>query len=190
MARYEHPQDPRESELKAARARRHRAEPRAPFPWLWLGMGVVVTILSVLVALTILNRFLAVPPLTVAGLPTPTILFLTAPPNPTATVTPLLPTPSPIPTLTPIPTPDLRTPPPQVTVGYYARVANTADLGVTVRGGPNTTNLPLGVVAEGTTLLVIGGPREGGEFIWWQVQLADETQGWVAGDFLLPAASP
>jgi len=63
---------------------------------------------------------------------------------------------------------------------------------VTVRGGPSTSNAQITVADEGEVLLVIGGPEadEGGGRIWWQVELEDETQGWVAGEFLLPTAAP
>jgi hypothetical protein len=39
-------------------------------------------------------------------------------------------------------------------------------------------------------MLVIGGPEQGGDFLWWQVRLLDGTEGWVAGDFLRPVAAP
>jgi uncharacterized protein YraI len=104
----------------------------------------------------------------------------------------VLPTPSTIPTFTPIATPDTAFAPEEVTVGYYALVANTEGAGVTVRGGPSTSNAQITVADEGEVLLVIGGPEadEGGGRIWWQVELEDETQGWVAGEFLLPTAAP
>jgi hypothetical protein len=38
--------------------------------------------------------------------------------------------------------------------------------------------------------LVIDGPRDANDFIWWQVQLDDGEIGWVAGDFILPASEP
>jgi hypothetical protein len=45
-------------------------------------------------------------------------------------------------------------------------------------------------VSEGAFILVLGGPEEGSGFIWWQGQLEDGTEGWIAGDFLIPAAQP
>jgi hypothetical protein len=80
--------------------------------------------------------------------------------------------------------------PVEITVGYYARVINTEGIGVTVRGGPSTDNVRVLVAPEETLLLVIAGPTENGDFVWWQVRLEDGTEGWVAGQFLEPAAAP
>jgi hypothetical protein len=77
-----------------------------------------------------------------------------------------------------------------MTVGYFAMVTNTENVGVSLRGGPSTDNLRLALVPEGTVMMVIGGPEEGSGFIWWQVRLDDETDGWIAGDFLVPSAAP
>jgi uncharacterized protein YraI len=69
-------------------------------------------------------------------------------------------------------------------------VANTDDIGVSLRGGPSTDNVRLLLIPEGTPILVTGGPEEGNGFIWWQVRVDDNTEGWVAGDFLVPSAAP
>ena len=101
-----------------------------------------------------------------------------------------LPSPSVFPTFTPPATPDLSVAPETITVGYYAQVSNTEDIGVSLRGGPSTDNLRIALIPEGAVLLVIGGPEEGSSFIWWQVRAEDETDGWVAGEFLVPSAAP
>jgi hypothetical protein len=160
-----------------------------PIPWLWLGLGVLVTIVGLAIAAVLLAVFLFRQPLQVS-LPTPTIIRLTAAPGMAATSTPRLPTPTPIPTFTPPATPDLSIAPEVITVGYYAAVANTDNIGVSLRGGPSTDNIRLELVPEGEAILVIGGPEEGSGFIWWQVRLANGTEGWVAGDFLVPSAAP
>jgi hypothetical protein len=95
-----------------------------------------------------------------------------------------------VPTFTPIPTPDNALAPEEITVGFYAVVANTDGTGVRVRGGPSVSNISLLVVPEETFVLVTDGPTENDGFLWWQVQLEDGTEGWAAGDFLLPAAAP
>jgi hypothetical protein len=79
-----------------------------------------------------------------------------------------------------------------VTVGFYARVVNTDDFGVTVRGGPSTSNAQITVADEDVLLLIIGGPEVDAvnNRLWWQIQLEDGTEGWAAGDFLEPAAGP
>ena len=189
MARYEKPPDPREPGLKKRWPRRQRQSSAEPLPWLWLGLGLVVTIIGIMLAIALANALLVREPLVADG-PTPTIIRLTAPPSPPPSPTVGRQTPPPIPTLTPVPTLDLSAPPPEITVGYYAVVANTGDNGVTVRGGPSTSNVRLLTAAEGRVMLVIGGPEQGGDFTWWQVRLDDGTEGWVAGDFLLPAAAP
>lgn len=190
MARYQIPPDPRKSDSDDPphRPRRLRRDGREPIPWLWLGLGGVVTVIAIGVAVLVANAFLSPPPLSPAALPEPTLIRLTAPPSPTATATRPFPTPTTIPTFTPAPTPDIYTPPEQVTVGYYASVIGTGGVGVTVRGGPSTNNVALTVAEEGGLLRVIGGPEEGDERLWWEVRLGNGAEGWVAGDFLAPAA--
>lgn len=163
---------------------------REPIPWLWLGMGLLLTIISCAGALLILNNFLIQRQVTLSAPPEATIIVLTAPPLPTAEGAGSSAPPTPMPTFTPIPTPDSAVAPPELTSGFYAVVANTDGLGVTVRGGPNTRNVALLVAEEGTVLLILGGPEAGDNFNWWQVRLDDGTEGWVAEDFLLPSAAP
>jgi len=163
---------------------------REPVPWKWLGMGLLLTIAVCIVGLLLLiSVFGRLQPQT-SAVPEPTIIVLTAPPSPTSDAAGSGLPPTPMPTFTPIPTPDAAVAPPEITTGYYAVVANTDGLGVTVRGGPSTRNVALQVAEEGTILLVTAGPEEGDNFSWWQVELADGTEGWVAQDFLEPAAAP
>ncbi|RMG96489.1 MAG: SH3 domain-containing protein [Chloroflexi bacterium] len=182
MARYQIPPDPRKSPSSA----HHNP---SPTPWIPLVLGILVTVIGLLLGGILVNAFLFRPPLD-AGPIAPTIIVLTAPPTVTATATPAVATPTPIPTFTPVPTPNVAVPPETITPGFYARVVNTDGLGVTVRGGPSISNLPLTVAPEGDVLLVLDGPVEGNGFLWWQVRLEDGTEGWVAGDFLTPAPAP
>jgi hypothetical protein len=152
-------------------------------------MGVVVTIVALFVALSLANAFLSREPL-VTSLPTPTILRLTAPASAIPSATSPLPSPTPIPTFTPRPTPDLSIPPAEITVGFYAQVANTDGIGVSLRGGPSTDNTRLQTVPEGTIVLIIDGPREANNFVWWQVRLDDGTEGWLVSDYIVPSAEP
>ena len=188
MARYQKPDDPRESGLRPRRQRRFGGGDE-PAPWLWLGLGVVVTIVGIALALALVNSLLAREPLA-ASMPTPTIIRLTAPPTVAPSPTVLAPTPTPIPTFTPAPTRNLAAPPESITVGYYARVSGTGDAGLTLRGGPSTLTTSLQNVSEGTVMQVIGGPEEADDFIWWQVRLPGGAEGWVAGQFIEPAAAP
>jgi len=189
MARYETPPDPRESPDK--RPRRMRRDSQDPTPWRYLGLGVIVTIVSLVIALAIANALLYRPPLATAPAG-PTLIILTAPPSAVPSATAVLPTPSVIPTFTPIPTPDQAVAPPEITVDFYAVVANTERAGANLRGGPSTENALITVVDEGELVLVIGGPEpdEPNNRVWWQIEQADGTQGWVVGDYLLPAAAP
>jgi hypothetical protein len=203
MARYQIPPDPRDSKGSNSRGnangndspekrpRRLRQDGQEPIPWRWLGLGLLVTVISIGLSLALVNSLLARPPLETASIE-PTLIILTAPPSPIPSPTSPLPTPSPIPTFTPIPTPDTAVAPPEVTLGFYAQVANTDGFGVTLRGGPSTSNAQITVVDEETLVLVIGGPEadEVNNRLWWQIQLPDGTEGWAAGDFLNPAAGP
>lgn len=152
-------------------------------------MGIIVTLIGLAIAAVILSSFLFREPLPTA-VEEPQIIRLTAPPGSAATATPPLPTATNVPTLTPPATPDLSIAPEAITVGYYAAVANTDNVGVSLRGGPSTDNIRLSLIAEGTPILIIGGPEEGNGLIWWQVRTDDGTEGWVAGEFLVPAAAP
>ncbi len=190
MARYRRPPDPRKSgsdDYWEAGGNSDRT--REPIPWLWLGLGFIVALLSLALTFFLVTQFLSREPLQVT-LPTPTIIRLTAPPMTVPVSSSDFFTPTPIPTFTPPPTPDLSIAPQALTVGYYARVANTDNIGVSLRAGPSTDNLRLLLVPEGEYLMIIGGPEEGNGFIWWQGQLDDGTEGWVAGDFLIPSAQP
>jgi hypothetical protein len=152
-------------------------------------MGIVVTIVAIFVAISLANAFLEREPL-VTSLPTPTVIRLTAPASAVPSPTSPLASPTPIPTFTPRPTPDVSVAPDEITVGYYAEVANTDGIGVSLRGGPSTDSSRILTVPEGMILLVVDGPREANNFFWWQVQLDDGSEGWVAGDFIIPAAAP
>lgn len=198
MARYQIPQDPRDPKRKDSpekRPRRLRQDAghggQEPIPWRWLGLGVLVTIISIAIALALVNSLLDRPPLEAAPIE-PTLIILTAPPSPIPSPTSPLPTPSPIPTFTPIPTPDTAVAPPEVTVGYYAQVANTDGFGINLRGGPSTSNAIITLVDEAALVLVIDGPEvdEANDRLWWQLQLDDGTEGWAVGEFLVPAAGP
>lgn len=164
---------------------------KAPIPWLWLITGCVLAALLLFTVWGALQTFLLQPPdVDTAVAANPTIIQLTAPPSPIPSLTPTRPTATPIPTFTPIPTPDVAIAPEAVTVGFYAAVANTDDLGVTLRGGPSRSNIVIVVVDEGTPVYVLAGPQEADDLLWWQLRLPDGTEGWAAGNFLEPIAAP
>jgi hypothetical protein len=118
---------------------------RDPIPWKWLGMGLLIAIAGCLGATLLINAYLSQLQPPSADAPQATIIILTAPPSPTNDAVGSALPPTPFPTFTPIPTPDAAVAPPEITSGFYARVANTDGLGVTVRGGPSTRNVALSV---------------------------------------------
>jgi hypothetical protein len=189
MARYQVPPDPRQSD-NPQRPRFQRHDQSEPIPWFWLGLGLVVTIIALILAYNVAAAFLVRPPLAVDPLLDPTIIVLTAPPSPMPTATEAVTLPTIVPTFTPIPTPDNAIAPDELTVGFYAQVANTEGTGVRIRGGPSVSNISLLVVPEDVVALIIDGPTENDGFLWWHLQLEDGTEGWAAGDFLIPAAAP
>jgi hypothetical protein len=188
MARYQVPPDPRDPNNKK-RARRFRSDNQEPIPWVWLGLGVVVTIIGLGIAYGIITAALSREPLPVAPIE-PTIIVLTAPPSPMPTATRDLPTPTVLPTATAVATPDYDSVPEEITVDFYAEVANTDGVGVRVRGGPSTNNAQVVVAPEGAVVLVLDGPEEANDFLWWHIQMDDGTDGWVVADYLVPAARP
>ncbi len=187
MAQYQVPPDPRDP--KSKRTRRFRQDGKEPIPWLWLGLGVVVTFIGLGIAYAIIMAALSREPLSVAPIE-PTIIVLTAPPNPTATATRILLTPTVLPTATAVPTPDYTLVPEELTIDFYAEIANTGGVGVRVRGGPSTSNAQVVIAPEGAVVLVLDGPEAANDFLWWQIRMADGTEGWTVSDYLIPAARP
>lgn len=165
-------------------------EARGPIPWLWLAMGSVVTLVGLGILVWLLSGYLTRLPDDASAALAPTIIQLTAPPLPSATVAVNPATPTVAPTATTAATPDVSVAPPEITVGYYAQVVETGGVGVTVRNGPSTANQPVVVASEGSILEVLEGPTPGGAYQWWRVRLGNGTEGWVAGDFLVPSAAP
>ncbi len=159
-------------------------------PWFWLLLGTAVTIVGCLATWSVVSSWLLEPPLEPAYPGQPTMIILTAPASPTLIPTSSIVPPTPIPTFTPIPTPDTAVAPEQLLAGYYATVANTDGLGLTVRGGPSTKNIVVTVAEEGTTVVILDGPTEADNFVWWQLRLENGLEGWAVADFLEPAAEP
>ena len=149
-----------------------------------------MAIVGLAALVTFLANYLVQPPEDPSAAMVPSIIQLTAPPQPTLAASNNPPTPTVAPTATTAPTPDLSVAPDEVTVGYYAQVVETGGVGVTVRNGPSTSNQPVIVASEGSILMVTEGPTPGGDYVWWGVRRSNGTEGWVAGDFLVPSAAP
>lgn len=164
--------------------------PREPIPWLWFGLGAVLSLALLIAGVAWLLSYLGEPPDPTVGALDPTIIVLTAPPQPTGTPIILQPTPTILPTSTPQPTIDVSVAPPEVSAGYYATVVETGGVGLTLRNGPSTRTVRVMVVPEGSLVYVLDGPTDADSFLWWQIRLTDGTEGWAAGDFLAPSAGP
>ena len=107
--------------------------------------------------------------------PTPTATAAptsTATPTATSTMTPT-PTSTPLPADTPTPTP------------WILTVVNVGSAGLRVRYAPDGQTM--GRIAEGSAVVVLQGPVQSGDVIWYQVNaIATHLQGWVSGEFLAP----
>jgi sortase (surface protein transpeptidase) len=64
--------------------------------------------------------------------------------------------------------------------------AVVTDDGVNMRAAASTDADIVTRLAEGQEVSIIGGPEDGSGFTWWQVEVSDGTEGWVAEDFLDP----
>lgn len=171
------------------------SQPPPARAWLWFLLGILVTIGSLFLALTIIDYYITRDPLILQSEQPPAsdepiIIRLTAPPTAIPSATPFNPTPTAIPTLTPSPTPDRLVAPFQITVGFFARVANTDGFGVNVRQGAGTANELLVVADEDSPVYILDGPINLDGFTWWQIQLEDGQIGWVVQRFLEPAGQP
>ena len=114
---------------------------------------------------------------TVTPTPTPTE---TPMPTPTPTLTPTE-TPAPPPTPAPTPTP---TPTPWVLV-----VTRVGGVGLRVRYSPG--GVVVGSLRKGTSVVVMDGPVTLEGQTWYRVfSAADQLEGWVAGDYLVPVVTP
>lgn len=92
--------------------------------------------------------------------------------------------PSPTSSLTSTPTPLV------IGIGGYVEVFDTEGDGLNARSEPDTSADKVGKFPDGTVLLVKDGPREGGDYEWWQVEDEKGVIGWCAANWLKPTAKP
>ncbi len=71
----------------------------------------------------------------------------------------------------------------QLAIGDTATVT---DNGLNMRTDASTSASIVTQLSQGQEVTLIGGPEDADGFTWWQIELADGTQGWVAADFLEP----
>ncbi len=109
----------------------------------------------------------------------------------TPTIPPVVtlePTATPPPTVTPVPTV-----PAALAPDVYAKIIGTGGAGVSMRAGPGTNNARSNVAAEGSTVLILDGPRADenqAEYVWWFIKDEDGNEGWAVQDFLEPTLPP
>ncbi len=70
--------------------------------------------------------------------------------------------------------------PARLAVGGRGQVAFTDGTPSRLRDTPGLDGAQVALMAEGTPFDVIGGPWCADGYRWWQLQLADGTQGWSA----------
>jgi hypothetical protein len=110
-------------------------------------------------------------------------------PNPTAIVWTT--TPTPISTLFPTPTTASVIAAPEVTgigIGVRIVVSGTGNVGLSIRAEAGVNAERVSVAREGERLLVVGGPREADDYMWWFVrdELDPTREGWAAETFMVP----
>ncbi len=104
---------------------------------------------------------------------------------PTATFTPTPPAQPAQPTATPTPSPTpTSTPAPSIQVGSRVRVTITDGSGMRFRSGPGTDYITLSIMPDGAEFVVVEGPRENEEGVWWRLKAEDGTIGWGAAELL------
>jgi hypothetical protein len=170
----------------------------------WVLVGALAGLLVIgLIGLGVVNilrkQAITPTPEVIPGVaPTATLLPVTpatvAPDQPAVTptlppVVTLEPTITPTPSVTPIPTV-----PSALAKGVYAKVVGTEGAGASLRAGPGTNNSRLDIAAEGSTVLILDGPKEDENkepYVWWYVRyLGNNTEGWAVQDFLEPTLPP
>jgi hypothetical protein len=123
------------------------------------------------------------------SLPTATIEIIT--PTPTEDIPPTA-TPYVAPTETPVaqPTgalPGLAGP---INVGSRVVIVDTGGNGLNFRREPSTAAEKIRSLPEGTIYDVVGGPQEGGGYVWWQLRdPTDGTIGWGVQNYMRLAPS-
>ncbi len=144
-------------------------------------MGLVVVLSTAGLGASVLA---SLPTPTATPSPTPTATA-TGTPTQTATITATATT-TPTPTKTPTPT-RTATPTPQP-----AQVSQTGGTGAVVRVTPDPLGSHVGFVEEGTQILLLEGPQEVDESIWWFIRFTtkqgETLEGWLLGEYLTTAA--
>jgi uncharacterized protein YraI len=72
----------------------------------------------------------------------------------------------------------------EISVGAQAKVSGTGNVGLNMRSGAGTAHTRVKTLPEGTTVELIGGPKEANGYTWWEVRDEAGKTGWVVAKFL------
>lgn len=163
--------------------------------WGIVSAAVVLLLLATVGVLLVLNASRqpnrqTAPPASAPAPPAPTQGGAPAPAPSPAPAVPASPQPAagapaqerPVPTLQ---APATATPPPR-----FARVANTQGQGANLRREPSPTAPPVGLLAEGTVVRVLGPEQTAGGRVWRQIVDPRGNEGWTPADFLVDDPGP
>jgi len=171
------------------RKRTRQAKRRGPILPPWALLAIVVGIVILLcVGVVLLARAI------LSGgadeTPTPTVAA-TRQAMPTATQKPTAAPVVPTPTATVVLPGGPTTQPPTFTeIAPGATVIVTAVGGLNLRVQPSTGATVVITVKEGSSLVVLEGPQEGGGFTWWKLRTTDGKEGWGAAQYLTLKPNP
>lgn len=114
--------------------------------------------------------------LTILPAPSSTPRISTSTPNPAS------PTPEASPTLLPG----------QIAIGVYVQISGTDGEGLRLRPLPGLDNQPLFLGYDAEVFLVMDGPQEADDLIWWFLSAPYDPQrtGWAAEDYLTTISPP
>ncbi len=89
------------------------------------------------------------------------------------------------------PAADTQTDAPAAEAGALAEggQATVSETGVNLRSEPTTNGAVVTTLSTGDVVTLTGPSQEAEDYVWWPVTTADGEQGWVAEDFLTPAAA-
>jgi uncharacterized protein YgiM (DUF1202 family) len=69
-------------------------------------------------------------------------------------------------------------------------VQGTLGGGLNIREQPTTNSKTVTSAKEGTTMVVLDGPKEADGYVWWLVRTPEEDEGWAAANWLVLKTEP
>lgn len=73
-----------------------------------------------------------------------------------------------------------------LSVGTEATVSGTGAMGLNIRSDAGTSHRLLRTIPDGSTVELIGGPKEANGYTWWEVRDDAGQTGWVIDPYLSP----